>query len=168
MNRRDMITTSSLAVAGFVVGTAASAPACPDKKEQVDFYASTVIGGLKELRPLFPNLDDKIGKAISVADTFAKAYREDRFVDAATIFENLTTTISEVITALGVMNETVKLVVATGGIALRSIAVLLRQQASANRVVASIVAANNSSAKAMIERMADPSVIDQVVAAVKP
>lgn len=161
MNRRTLLKTGGFAAVGVMtVGVSGCG-------KNISFYTATVIGALKDLRPLLPNLGDRLSKAIAVAETFDAAYRDGKFADAATLFENLTTTVSEIIAAIGVMNESVKLAVAVGGVALRAIAVLLRQQAS-QPAVAAMVAASDASAKAMIQKMADPAVIDKVVEAVRP
>lgn len=135
--------------------------------KDISLYTATVIGSLEELVPLLPGQATKLRQAIAVAKTFDVAYRDGKFASAASIFENLTTIISEIIAGVGVMSETVKLAVAVGGVALRAIAVLLRQQ-STQPAVAAAVAASDSSAKAMIEQMANPKVIDAVVETVKP
>lgn len=162
MNRRTLLKTGGLAAVGtMTLGVAGCG-------KNISFYSATVIGALKDLRPLLPNLDTRINNAISVAETFDSAYRAGKFADAATLFENLTIIINEIIAAIGVMNESVKLAVAVGGVALRAIAVLLRQQASDPVVAARIQVLGDPGAKAMIQRMADPAVIDKIVEAVKP
>jgi len=161
MNRRTMLKVTGMAGIGVLtVGTSACG-------KNISLYTATVIGSLEELIPLLPGLSDRLKQAVTIAKTFDQAYRDGKFADAATIFENLTTTRQQIISGIGAMNESVKLAVAVGGVALRGIAVLLRQQ-SAQPAVAAMVAKSDSSAKARIERMADPAVIDQVVAAVKP
>jgi len=156
-----MLKVAGLAGVGLLtVGTAACG-------KNISLYTATVIGSLEELIPLLPNLSDRLKQAVMIAKTFDESYRAGKFADAATIFENLTTSVQQIISGIGVMNEQVKLAVAVGGVALRGIAVLLRQQA-AQPAVAAMVAKSNSSAKSMIERMADPAIIDEVVAAVKP
>lgn len=162
MNRRALLKTGGLAAVGaLTIGTVACG-------KNISFYSATVIGALKDLRLLLPSLGDRLNNAISVAEAFDSAYRAGKFADAATLFENLTIIINEIIAAIGVMNESVKLAVAVGGVALRAIAVLLRQQASDPVVAARIQVLGDPGAKAMIQRMADPSVIDKVVEAVKP
>lgn len=157
-----MIKTSGAAAIGFVaLGTSGCG-------KNISIYTETVIGSLEELLPLLPNLNDRIKQAISVAKTFDEAYRNGKFESAATLFENLTTLISGIFANLGVMSEAVKLAVAVGGVALRAIAVLLKSQAADPAVAAKVQASPNSSAEAMIRHMANPAVIDAVVAAVKP
>lgn len=136
--------------------------------KNISFYTSTVIGALKDLSPLLPNLSDRIKQAIAVAESFDKAYQSGAFANAASLFETLTTVVSEIVAAIGVMSDSVKLAIAVGGVALRAIGVLLKSQASDPVVAAEVARSSNQSAKAMIEKMGDITVIDKMLQLVMP
>lgn len=162
MNRRTVLKTGGLAAVGVMT---MGAKGCG---KNIGIYTATVIGTLKELLPLLPNLSPRIKQAIAIAETFEKAYQDGKFADAAAIFENLTQVIGEIVNAIGVMNPNVKLAIAVGGIALRAIAAILKGQAADPVVAAAVAASTNQSAKDMIERMSNQAVIDRVVELVKP
>lgn len=162
MNRRTMLKTSGLATVGVMT---LGVTGCG---KNLSLYVATVIGSLEELELLLPNLSPQIKKAIAIAKSFDTAYRAGKFTDAATLFTNLTGVVSEIATSAGVTNPQVKLAIAVGGVALRAIAVLLAQQASNPMVASAVAASPNANAKATIERMADPVVLDKIMGLVRP
>jgi len=162
ITRRNVLKAGGAAAIAYVTLGAGSCG------KNISVYTATVIGSLKELLPLLPNLSDRIRQAISIAETFDKAYSEGKFANAATIFENLTSILSELFNAIGTPSDSVKVAIAVGGVALRAIATLLKSQSTQSKVAGVVAANKNSSAVLMIDRMADPRVIDAVVQAVKP
>jgi hypothetical protein len=149
-----------LVVGGTIVTTGCA--------KNIGLYTETVIGSLEEVLPLLPNLNDPIKRAIGIAKSFDAAYRDGKFANASTLFANLTTVVSDIATQAGVKNPQVKLALAVGGIALRAIGVLLKQQASDPVVAAAVANSADSATKAIIEKMADPAVIDRVMQLVMP
>lgn len=165
ITRRNLLKTGGLAAIGtLVVGTTACG-------ERISFYVSTVIGSLEALKPLLPNAAPQIQKAIDAAKAFDAAYRAGKFADASTLFANLGDLALEIFNVVGVVDPRIGLAIALGRVAFNAIATLLKRQME-DPAVAAIVAARNDAqslrAKAMIERMADPKMIEAILADVKP
>lgn len=160
MNRREMITTTALGAAGFAVGTGFTAGACSPKN--LSTYVQMIAGGFSEIKVLLPDLGlsqsviakvaELIDKGVKIAKDFDDAYKAGKFSDAATLFSNLGSLISQVVSTLGVSteNRAVKVALAAIGIARVAIAILLANQNQG------FTAQNPAQAQAMseIERLA--------------
>lgn len=170
MNRREMITTTALGTAGFAVGAGFSAPACGVKN--LATYVQMIAGGFSEIKVLLPDLGlsqsiiakvaELIDKGVKIAKDFDEAYKAGKFADAATLFSNLGSLISQMINTLGVSteNRAVKVALAAIGIARVAIAILLNKQAQDDPQVAAAAKAGRnvpSQAKAIseVERLAE-------------
>lgn len=160
-NRRDFLKLAGSAGLGVaVLGGATLTIGCG---KSISFFTSTVIGALSDLKPLLPNLSPAIDKAIAAGKAFDDAYRAGKFDNIDTLFENFGNTVNSFVAAIGVMNEDVKRYVLVGGIALRAIASLLKSQVSQSAVAAVVASKPRTSGMAMIERMADPVVLDKMM-----
>lgn len=166
MNRRTLLKTGGLAALGSI--TLATA-ACG---KNLSTYVSIIIGALEELSPLVPSASPLISKAIKVAKDFDDAYRAGKFANAISLFENLAGVVGEIADSIGVGSQPVKAAIAVAGIAMRAIAVLLKQQAADPAVASAISAAASSKAgarqKSLVEKLADPNAINQLFEAAKP
>jgi hypothetical protein len=167
VSRRDLIKGAAI-VGGVTLigGGTLSQVACSGPK--LSTWVQTIIGALEELKPLLPAQTSAITKIIKVATDFNAAYQSGKFKDAITIFENLSTLVDQLISDLGTPSQQVKVIVAVVGIALRTIAVLLRNQASQPEVAATVAAAGESSAVNVVKRLSEPSAIDALFRTVKP
>lgn len=165
VSRRRMIKLTALAGAStLVMGTSkCGAP------KNLSFYVSTIVGALKDLSPLVPNLGDKIAKAITIAEAFDKAYRDGKFEDATAVFNNLVSVIEEITAAAGIDNDQIKLVLAVASIALRTIALLLLNQSEQPEVAAEIAkrSARGKSESAVIRRLANSAAVNKAYQASK-
>lgn len=151
MNRREMITTTALGGAGFVVGTGFAAPACNTKS--LSTYAQMVAGGFAEVKSLLPTLGlsqtiiaqiaDLLDKGVKIAKDFDQAYKDGKFTDAATLFTNLGSIVSQVVSTLGISveNRSVKIALAAIGVARVAISILLQREVDAQVQVAGDVQA---------------------------
>lgn len=165
-DRRDFLRLSGSALLGSaVVGGAVVTTGCG---KNISLYTATIIGSLEELSPLLPNLSPQIHKAVEIAKSFDAAYRDGKFADAGALFTNLTTIVSQIATATGITNPQVKIAIAVGGVALRAIGVLLKTQTADPIVAAAVAKSSDVQAKAMIQRMGDPVVMDRIVQLVMP
>lgn len=105
MNRREMLTTSSLAVGGFVIGTGSSAPACNISKDKAVRYAGFVINYLKDLRPLVVQIGgsqiaELIDRAIPTLEKLKDALEKSEIPTAQGFFQTVTGILGQVATAL--------------------------------------------------------------------
>lgn len=132
MDRRQMISTTALGAAGFVVGTGFAAPACGGK-QNVDFYVSTITNALASLKPLIPAQAQLLDKAISIARDINEAYQDGKFDSAWTLASNLTDVINSVITNAGVgLSDTAKMIVSLANIALGTVLTLIKNSTPTN------------------------------------
>lgn len=168
MNRRTLLKTGGLAAVGsLTIGTVGCG-------KNLSPYVSTVIGALDELKPLLPNQSELLNRAVGIAKNFDDAYRAGKFDNATTLFENLAGVVGEIAESAGVASPSVKIAIAVAGIAMRAIAVLMKQQADDNPQVAAAVSdkARASRAagarKSLIEKMADPVAVNELFEAAKP
>lgn len=166
MNRRELI-KSSMVVGGVALigGSTLTQIACSPPK--LNTWVQTIVGAIGELKPLLPAQAALLGKIAKVASDFNSAYQAGKFRDAITIFENLSTLIDQLIADVGVSpSQQVKIILAVTGVALRTIAVILRDQAN-NSTVAGIVAGNDSSAVKLVDRLSEPREVDSLFKAIK-
>lgn len=149
MNRRQMISTSALAAGGFALGGAMTAPQCSGARN-LSTYVQMIAGGFSEMKVLLPDLGlsqsmvarvaELLDKGVAIAKDFDKAYREGKFTDARTLFTNLGSLVTQVITVLGVSTENrgVKVALAAIGIARIAVAIILDRQLSQPSAAASV------------------------------
>lgn len=155
------------AVSALALGTTACGPS-------MSVWVQTITGALEELKPLLPAQAALLSKAISIAKSFNQAWQDEKFSNAVTILENLTATIQQIIDAAGVnLSQQVKTMIAVVGIALRTVAVLLKEQMNDPAVATTVndrAMANPSASRqrTLIERLADPAAVDAAFAAAKP
>lgn len=154
MNRRQMIQTTALGGAGFAIGTAFTAPACNPKN--LSSYVQMIAGGFTEIKALLPDLGlsqsiitkvaELIDKGVKIAQDFDAAYRAGKFSDASTLFTNLGSVITQIVTTLGVSteNRAVKVALAAVGIARVAIAILLKKQSDEQPQIAESVRAGKA------------------------
>lgn len=105
MNRRQMITTTGLGLAGFTVGTGFSAPACGVSKETAVKYTGIAINYLKDILPIAGQLGGTevstlINKAIPALEKLKDALDNSEFPTAGTLFDQVTTILGGVANAL--------------------------------------------------------------------
>lgn len=162
MDRRQMISTSALAVGGFALGSAFTAPACFGKSiEAESAIVDSAILSLKGLLPAQAALLDKIGK---LNRDFAAAYKRGDFVDAKAFFASLDQNIQTLIDDLDVnVSARIKLLVGIVGVAVRAIAALLNEQSTP----AIVAAANAPAMQSRIQKLADPVAADKLLKSLK-
>lgn len=125
MNRRTFISTS--AVAG--VALAGTGLKCGGRS--ISGTIQIIVGGITELKPLFPAHAAALDKIVNLATSFNEAWTAGKFEDAKTFFLNLDTLVGQVIADLGLNASTrVKLLLASIGIAVRVIAALIQEDAT--------------------------------------
>lgn len=162
MNRRTFIGTTAVAGAGLAsMGLKCGGPS-------VRNTVTIIAGAIAELKPLFPNLD-LLDKIITLANSFNNAWTAGKFNDARTFFLNLDTLVGQVIADLGV-NATprMKLILATLGIGVRTIAALIAEQANAQPAAAVAAKSRMPKAASRVEQLADPSAADALLKASRP
>lgn len=180
MNRRQMITTSALGAAGFAVGTGFAAPQCGGAKN-LSTYIQMIAGGFTEIKVLLPDLGlsqniiaqaaELIDKGVKIAKDFDAAYKAGKFSDAASLFTNLGSTLTQVISTLGISteNRAVKVALAAIGIARVAVAIILSRQADDQPQVAAAAKAGKVPAQAKavseVERLAATD-LSKVLAAI--
>jgi len=167
MNRRTLLKTGSVGAVGFLT---LGAKGCG---KNLSTYVNVVIGTLQELSPLLPGQAQFISKAVGIAKTFDDAYRAGKFMDATALFENLAGVISQIADSAGLSSPSVKVAIAVVGIAMRGIAVLLKDQTS-DPTIAAIVSESASKnpvvrrQKSLVEKLADEKEINALFAEAVP
>lgn len=165
MNRRTLLKTGALGGVGMLtLGTSACG-------KNLSTYVSIIIGALEELSPLLPGQSSVIATAVKIAKDFDEAYRAGKFASATALFSNLAGVIGQIADSIGVSSPAVKTAIAIAGIALRAIAVLLKQQ-SAEPAVAAVIASQRSAIAIqqmdLINRLADPIAVDLIFKNARP
>lgn len=164
MNRRQALKLGGLAGVGALT---MGVQRCGGPN--LSFYVSTIIGAMKDLSPLLPNLSANITKAIKVAETFDAAYRKGDFDSAEKLFENLNSLISQIADDAGIESQQVKLAITFANVGIRAIAAILFAQRD-QPAVASAIAKRGAAGKArlsVVERLADAAAIDKAYQASK-
>jgi hypothetical protein len=162
MNRRQAITTLGLGGAGL----AASQISCGGPS--VSGTVRILSGAASELKILFPAQGSTLDKIVTLGTDFDKFWVAGKFDSAKTVFENLDTIINQVITDLGVnANTHVKLLLATLGIALRTVAAIIAEQGQNRPLAARRAGATAPATVNRVNQLADPSVADRLLKAVK-
>jgi hypothetical protein len=110
ITRRKMITNTGLGLAGFVIGTGASAPACGVSKDQAVRYTDLVIDYLKDIRPQAVQLGATqmaglIDSAIPTLEKLKDALDKADIPTAGNFFNTVTGIISQINNALGQLTE---------------------------------------------------------------
>lgn len=175
-SRRSFLKTTSIAAVGagsFALGVGATAPQCGGVKN-LSTYVQMIAGGFTEIKVLLPDLGlsqaiiakvaDLLDKGVKVAADFDKAYRDGKFTNARTLFTNLGSLVTQVITTLGVSvdNRGVKIALAAIGIARVAVAIILDRQLSQPSVAAEVQASRskpeNAAALDEVKRLANTDV----------
>lgn len=181
MNRREMISTTTVAGLGAVGGFAFTAPACSGK--DLSGWVVTIDAYYDEVKILLPGLglgqavvariSDLIDKATKIAKQFDDAYQAGKFENAVSLFSSLGGLVTQIAGELNVTdNRIVKLALVGIQIARISIASLLKVQADNQPQVAARASAMRSTsasadtALAEIERLATVN-IDGLLKAVQ-
>lgn len=169
LTRRTLLKSGGWATVGLL-----TVGAGPCNSKNISPYVSTIIGALDELKPLLPNQSELLSRAVSIAKNFDDAYRAGKFDNATALFENLAGVVGDIADSAGIASPSIKVAIAVAGIAMRAIAVAMKQQADDNPTVAAVVAARTGASKAsasrksLIERMADEKAVNQLFEASKP
>lgn len=106
MNRRQMITTTGLGIAGFATGTAFTAPACGVSKEKAVKYVGLIIDLSKEAPPLLnllgaPDIADLVSeKVIPALEKLKDALSDADIPTSSSTLEAVRNVLSGVATAL--------------------------------------------------------------------
>lgn len=105
MDRRQMITTTSLGIAGFAVGTGFTAPACGVSKEKAVKYTGIAIDYLKDILPIVGQLggtemSNLINKAIPALEKLKSALDSSEFPTAGSLFDQVTSVLGQIANAL--------------------------------------------------------------------
>jgi hypothetical protein len=171
MNRRDMISVTTLAGGGFLTGVGFTTPQCGSPRN-LSTYVQMIAGGFTEIKVLLPELGlsqaiiDQVAslldKGVKIAKDFDTAYRAGKFTDASTLFTNLGSMVTQVVSTLGIAtdNRAVKIALAAIGVARVALAIILQRQVDNQPQVAAAVQgskAQPSTAKAIseVERLAE-------------
>lgn len=169
ITRRGLLKTGGMAAVG-----ALTIGAGPCSSRNLSTYISTIIGALDELKPLIPNQSELLSRAVTIAKNFDEAYRAGKFDNATALFENLAGVVGQIADSVGVSSPSVKIAIAVAGIAMRAIAVLMKQQADDNPQVAAAVKARTTASrtasmrKSLIEEMANPTTVNALFEASRP
>lgn len=160
MNKRTFLKLSATAGVGAL---ALPTVGCGDKKD-VDFYIATVTGALEQLKPLLPNQETLLSKAISIARSVNSAYQDGKFDTALGLANNLVSTINDIIAAAGVnLSNGVKITLSIANVALSAAAVLIK-----NAMPAEVAARVSNPAMETLESMASPKRVNAVFEASRP
>lgn len=105
MNRREMMVTTGLGAAGFVVGTGFTAPGCGVSKEKAVKYTGIAIDYLKDVLPIVSQLGgteigNLINRAIPALEKLKNALDNSEFPTAGSLFDQVTGVLSQIANAL--------------------------------------------------------------------
>lgn len=160
MQRRELMKLGAVATVATIIG--GGSIACGVK---LTTWVATITGALDELKPLLPAQAALLAKIAKVATDFNDAYQSGKFASASTIFENLSGLIDQLVNDIGTPSQQVKIIIALVGVAVRTIAVILKSQATPT--IASAATAVNASAVSTIERLSASDEVDALFRAVK-
>ena len=124
MNRREMVGYTGLGAAGFLIGTAFTAPACGVTKDKAVRYCTFAIGYLKDAAPLVAALGSQAlatlitDKAVPALEKLKAALESNDIPTSGTWFERIQTIMGEIATALLQLPDSPKRTVILGIIAL--------------------------------------------------
>lgn len=143
-NRRDFIKGAATATVGIVIVESLN---CGGKS--VSGTVTLITGAISELKLLYPSLPI-LDKVVRLATDFNKDWTDGKFDSARTFFENLDSTVQQVITDLGInASPRAKLLLASVGIAVRVIASLINEQGQQ----AGVMAEANATAPKTVSRI---------------
>jgi len=163
MNRRNFIQTGAMGGASALL---VSQIGCGGTS--VSGTVTILTGAVAELKILFP-ANALLGKIVSLADDFNKDWVAGKFDSARTLFGNLDVVVSQVISDLGVNASTrIKLLLAALGIALRTIAALIKEQGQQTPLAARTARTIAPQTVNRVNQLADPDVADKLLRSVKP
>lgn len=164
LRRRQFITRSAIALPALVLTT--TALKCGS--EQVSIYVRTVSTFLNQISTLLPERAAMITKIVKIAADFDAAYKRGDFASADTFFNSLEQNLTSLVNDIGInTSNTVKTWIAIIGATVTSIAVLLKDQVSAQP--AGIVAESGRAKSAgAVERLANQAAVDALYQAAKP
>lgn len=162
MNRSEFIKCSVIGSASLIL---ASQLDCGGKS--LSGTVQILISGAYELKVLFPS-NVLLDKIIALAVDFNKDWVAGKFDSARSLFENLDSTIQQVITDLDV-NATprVKLLLASLGVALRVVAALIDEQGASQPKAAAMARATASRTVDRVKQLSNSSDADSILKAVK-
>lgn len=162
MQRRDFIKGSAAGTASMVV---VGAVGCGGKS--VSGTVQLITGAIEELKILFPAVP-LLDKVVALAKSFNAAWTAGKFDSARTFFENLDTTVQQVISDLGLNASTrVKLLLASVGIALRVIAAMIQEQGQANPAAVSAAQSTAPQTVNRVRQLANAGDADLILKAVQ-
>lgn len=161
MNRREVLKGAGVTTA--VVAFGGLQAAC--KPANLSFWVQSVVGALTEIANLIPGQGAFIKKIITVAQDFDAAYKAGKFSDALTLFTNLTSLIDQLVGDIGgQLSPQIKTALAIAGVAIRTIALLLKQQGEKVPSVSAISSPEIDN----VRRLANERAIDAIYDAAKP
>jgi hypothetical protein len=127
MDRREMITTTGLGIAGFVTGSAFTAPACDQvSKDKAVRYAGLAINYLRDILPLVSQLGgtqigELINKALPLLEKLKDALSKSEIPTAGNFFNTVTSILGQIDNALFQLPESPRRTVIMGILALANI-----------------------------------------------
>src|SRR5438552_3948800 len=99
MNRRQMMSTTGLGVAGFGIGTMLPDPACNPKNEDIE--VATAISFLSKVGIILPNKKTFTDKIVKVLQDFDRDYKAGDFKTALSLFKNADTLLTQFLADIG-------------------------------------------------------------------
>lgn len=146
MNRRTVLRTIGTGAAIAVIAPSTLLLQGCDTKA-LGFYVDTVTGALKQLSPLLPGAPGLISKAITIANDLNAAYKKGDFSSTTALFGSLSELIVQIADDAGVNSPTIKTILAIAGVALVTIANILKAQAPTAAVTAARASASPAAIK---------------------
>lgn len=135
--------------------------------KSVSGTVTIIAGAVEELQILFPSVP-ALAQALKLAKDFNADWTAGKFDSARKFFENLDTIVGQVISDLGVNASTrVKLLLATLGIAVRTIAALINEQAQTVSTLAGKARTANPRTADRVDELASAAVADRLLATVR-
>ncbi len=161
MNRRNFIQGTAAGAGSVLV---LNAIGCGGKS--VSGTVAIITGAVSELQILFPN-EPLLGKVVKLASDFNSDWVAGKFDSAKTFFENLDTAVTQVINDLGInASPRGKLLLATLGIAVRTIAAIINEQGAQEPKAAAVAGASAPRTVSRIKSLANPNDADWILKAV--
>lgn len=150
MNRRQMITTTGLGIAGFAAGTGFTAPACGVSKEKAVRVTGFIIDLTKEAVPLFDLLGAQDAanlintKAIPALEKLKQVLSDVDIPAASSALETVRNVLSGVATALLSLPDSPRRTTIMGILASVNVLLLTVEAFTESEMPAPIVATNES------------------------
>ncbi len=163
MNRRNFIKGSAVGAGSILV---LDTVGCGGPS--LSGTVTIITGAIAELKPLFPDKTSLLDKIAKLATDFNADWTAGKFDSARTIFDNLDSTINQVISDLEVNASTrVKLMLATLGIGIRTVAALISETGAKQPKAASMARSTASKTVDRVGSLANPSDADWILKAVR-